>query len=420
MFTSSHHKRLAHKAYGTSQAYGGSHLGGALFWLGAGLTAYSYAGYPLLVTLLARLRPPVRFPAPSAWPPVTVLIAAYNEADVIARKIENTLALDYPPALLQILVVTDGSDDDTPQIARRYAHRGVEVLHHPERRGKMAAINRAMQAARGEIVVFSDANNLYQPDALRYLVAPFGQAGIGAVSGAKVVLEDGDTLGASEGLYWRYESFIKQQETRLGSCTGVAGEIFAIRRALFTPAPPGIINDDFYLMLQILRQGYRVVYAPQARSTERVSASAQDEIERRSRIVAGRYQALARAPRWLPWQNPLLVWQIVSHKFTRPLVPLGMLAALLGNLLAVKASRRTVRPSLWRLSPPFGRPMLWGQAFFYLAALSGRFLPLSGKITKVFYLPRFLLDSNLAALQGLLRFARGRQTVAWQRVRRRM
>ncbi len=396
-----------------------SNLGGALFWLGAGLTAYAYAGYPLLVTLLARLRPPVRFPHPNEWPPVTLLIAAYNEENYIARKIENALALDYPAEALQILVVTDGSDDETPQIARRYAHRGVEVMHHPERRGKMAAINRAIQAARGQIVVFSDANNLYEPDTLRYLVAPFGQAEVGAVSGAKVILEEGDTLGASEGLYWKYESFIKQQETRLGSCTGVAGEIFAIRRELFVPAPPGVINDDFYLMLQIFRQGYRVVYEPRARSTERVSASAQDEIERRSRIVAGRYQALVRAPRWLPWQRPLVVWQIVSHKFTRPLVPFGMVAALIGNLLAVKFPPQKRRLSLWHLAPPFNRLALWAQGTFYLAALSGRLLPFSGKITKVLYLPRFLLDSNLAALQGLWRFAHGRQTAAWQRVHRR-
>jgi len=398
---------------------GGNRWAGRLFWGGAALTAYSYLGYPLLVTLLARLRPPERFEPPAEAPLVTVLIAAYNEAAVIERKIENTLALEYPRRRLHVLVVTDGSDDDTPFRARRYASQGVQVLHQPQRAGKMAAINRAMPFARGEIVVFSDANNLYTPDALRWLVAPFGSPSVGAVSGAKVVLEDGDALGASEGLYWKYESFVKQQETRLGTCTGVAGEILALRRELFRPAPPGTINDDFYLMMQVLRQGYRVVYEPRARSLERVSASVQDEIERRARIVAGRYQALAQALHTLPWKRPLVVWQVVSHKFTRPLVPFGMLAALLGSLLAVLHPPQRGRGAWRRLAPPWNLWSAAAQAVFYLAALSGRWLALPGKIGKALYLPAFLLDSNLAALRGLWRYLRGGQTAAWRRVRRR-
>ncbi len=392
---------------------------GWLFWGGAGLAVYSYLGYPLLTTLLARLRPPSRFEPPEEWPSLTLLIAAYNEEKVIARKIENALSLDYPPERLQILIAADGSDDATPEIARRYAGRGVEVLHTPERRGKMAAINRAMPFVRGEIVVFSDANNLYTPPTLRLLAAPFGDPLVGGVSGAKMVLEDGDTLAASEGMYWKYEAFVKEQESRLGSCTGVAGEIFAIRKELFLPAPAGVINDDFYLMLQIFRQGYRVVYQPQARSLEHVSASARDEEERRSRIVAGRYQAMARAPQWLPWRRPLLVWQIISHKFTRPLVPLGMLAAFLGALGALLRPPRKRDCGWLRLSAPYNALAFWGQAAFYLAALSGKFLRIPGKIGVALYLPSFLVDSNLAALRGLWRFLRGKQAPTWQRVRRR-
>lgn len=390
-----------------------------LFWGGAGLVAYSYLGYPLLVTLLSRLRPEPRFGKPSEWPALTLLIAAYNEEKVIARKIENALALEYPLERLQILIAADGCEDATVEIARRYARRGVEVLYEARRAGKMAAINRAMSFVRGDIVVFSDANNLYEADSLQHLVAPFSDPSVGGVSGAKVLLEEGDSLGASEGLYWKYESFVKAQESRLGTCTGVAGEIFAIRRELFVPAPRGVINDDFYLMMQILKQGYRVVYQPQARSTERASASARDEIERRSRIVAGRYQAMRYAPHWLPWRYPLRVWQVVSHKFTRPLVPFGMLAALLGALWAVLRPPSAGRRSWRQLEPPFNTLALGGQALFYLAALSGKFLQIPGKIGKALYLPAFLVDSNLAALQGLWRFARGEQSAAWRRVRRR-
>ena len=398
---------------------GDSRWSARLFWGGAGLVAYSYLGYPLLVTLLSRLRPRPRFEEPSEWPTVTLLIAAYNEEKVIARKIENALALEYPPERLQILIAADGSEDATVEIARRYAPRGVEVLHEPERAGKMAAINRAMPFARGEIVVFSDANNLYAAETLQHLVTPFGDPSVGGVSGAKTLLEEGDSLGASEGLYWRYESFIKAQESRLGTCTGVAGEIFALRRELFVPAPREVINDDFYLMLQILKQGYRVVYQPRARSVERVSASARDEVERRSRIVAGRYQAMRYAPSWLPWRYPLRVWQVVSHKFTRPLVPFGMLAALLGAVWAVLRPPVAGERSWRRLGPPFNTLALGGQALFYLAALLGRYLQIPGKIGKTLYLPAFLVDSNLAALRGLWRFGRGEQSAAWQRVRRR-
>ncbi len=390
---------------------------GALFWGGTALCAYAYFGYPLIVSLLARGKAKPRFAPPEAWPEITLLIAAYNEEAYIARKIENSLALDYPRERLQVLVVTDGSDDDTPLIARRYADQGVQVLHQPKRQGKMAAINRAMPFVRGDIVVFSDANNLYAPDALRFLIAPFTDRRVGAVSGAKTVLDEDDPLGASEGLYWKYESFIKEQENRLGTCTGVAGEILALRRSLFVPAPPGTINDDFYLMMQVLRQGYNVVYAPQARSMEHISASAQDEAERRARIVAGRYQAMAQAPHTMPWKRPLVAWQVISHKFTRPLVPFGMLAALAGSVGAVLRPPR--KGGLWRLQPPWNIGSALLQGVFYLAALSGKYLQIPGKIGKALYLPVFLLDSNLAALTGLWRYLRGAQNAAWQRVRRR-
>ncbi|TLM89871.1 MAG: glycosyltransferase, partial [Actinobacteria bacterium] len=216
-------------------------MSGILFWIFVGLLAYVYAGYPLLLALLARARKKALYPPAAAEPCVTLLIAAYNEERCLAKKLENALSLDYPPAKLQILVAADGSDDGTVAIARAFASRGVELSYQPARQGKMAAINNAMPAARGELVVFSDANNLFEPAALRELVGPFAAPEVGAVSGAKHILKDAGALSSSEGLYWKYEAFIKRQETRLGSCTGVSGEIFAIRRELFVPAPRGII-----------------------------------------------------------------------------------------------------------------------------------------------------------------------------------
>lgn len=387
-----------------------------LFWFFVGSIIYVYAGYPLILTLLARTRPQQQ--AGSALTPsVTLLIAAHNEEAVIAAKLENSLALEYPAGRLQILVAADGSDDRTADIVRNYGGHSVghsvELSYSRQRQGKMAAINRAMARARGDIVLFSDANNLYEPDVVRQLVQPFQDAQVGAASGAKIIARGDGALGESEGLYWRYESFIKRQETRLGSCVGVAGEVLAVRRDLFEAPPDHIINDDFYLAMRLVQRGYRVVYTPQARSYERVSPSPQDEVARRARIVAGRYQALAMAPRLLPLRRPVIAWQVISHKFLRPLVPLAMAGALVTNVIALL---RPAGPSLPQLAPPFSRLLLLAQIVFYgLAWLGGRL----AHRNKLLYLPTFLVHSNLAAVIGLIRFLTGRQTALWQRVPRR-
>ncbi len=391
-----------------------------LFWLSVGAILYTYFGYPLLVTLPAIFRPKPRYAyRKENAPSVTLLIAAYNEEIAIGGKIENSLALEYPQDRLQILIVTDGSSDRTPQIVERYAGRGVNLLHQPGRRGKMAAINRAIPQARGEIVVFSDANNSYRPDTIQKLIAPFGDPMIGAVNGAKVIEKGDGSLGESEGLYWKYESFIKKQESRLGSCTSAAGEIFALRKDLFAPPPGNVINDDFFLAMQVLRKGYRVAYAPEAISSERVSQTAQDEITRRTRINAGRYQAIAMAGQFLPFRHPILVWQIVSHKFMRPLVPFFMIGAFLFNLLAVLLPNDS---GFWKLGQPFGLVFLGLQIVFYTLAFLGSHLQKrdgGGKLARLLYLPAFLTNSNLAALKGFFRFLRGGEGHLWERIPRR-
>ena len=194
----------------------GSSLIALLFWVSLGGILYTYFGYPVLIFLLAKtIQKPETYQTDK--PSVTLLIAAYNEETVIEDKIKNSLAIEYPKDLLQILVVTDGSRDRTPEIAKRYINYGIEILHEPERRGKMAAINRALPNARGEIVIFSDANNYYQADTILKLIQPFGNPRVGGVTGAKVIGQGDGSLGASEGLYWKYESFIKKQESRAGS-----------------------------------------------------------------------------------------------------------------------------------------------------------------------------------------------------------
>lgn len=389
-----------------------------LFWASVFSILYVYLLYPLLVTGLAHLRRPDAFPRQPHPPSLTIVVAAYNEEVCIARKLENVLALDYPRGLLQVIVVADGSDDRTPQIVRKFAPRGVELLYRPERQGKMNAVNRAVAAARGEVVVFSDANNLYSTGALRELVAPFADQGVGATTGAKLVADDTSALAASEGLYWKYESFIKTQESRLGCCVAVAGEIFALRRALFSPPPAWVINDDFYLAMDVARRGHRVVYTPRARSVEPVSATARDEITRRSRIVAGRLQAILLSPRILTLRRPLVLWQVVSHKFMRPLVPFSMIGALACNL-ALVLHPPTEAAGIPGLAPPWNVVALAAQGVFYALAAAGIGLGSKGFLGKVLYVPAFLVQSNAAALFGIWGLLSGRSTSVWEKVARR-
>lgn len=391
---------------------------GVIFWLCVFLIGYVYVGYPLIIAFLARLKR--RKPEyPLITPQVSMLIAAYNEERVIGEKIENTLALEYPADCLQIVVAVDGSDDRTVEIVQSFVDRGVELSYHSLRNGKAAAINRAIPLLKHEIIVFSDANNLYAKDAMLELVKPFSDPKVGAVTGSKLILDDPDAHAKADSLYWRYESAIKQNESRLGSCTGVAGEILAIRKALYQPPPREVINDDFFIGMNVLRQGYRLVYAAESHSFERSSLTERDEAIRRSRIVAGRYQAMLMADQLLPWQNPLLVWQIVSHKFMRPLVPLMMIIAFLVTVAACIWQLPAMQFGWLYLAQPYNVIFLLAELLICALAYFGNSLKHMGIIGKILYIPTFLVNSNLAAILGLYSFFTGKQTSLWRRARRR-
>lgn len=373
---------------------------------GLAVIGYVYAGYPALVVLAARLaraRPPV--PPLAALPAVTLVIAAHNEEDVLEKKLANALELDYPADRLEVLVAADGSDDGTVDIARRFDDAGVRVLHRPERRGKSAAINRAVAAAGGDIVVFSDANNHYEVQTLRRLVEPFADPEVGVVTGAKEVAE-GDGQLAGEGVYWRYEDAIKRAESDLGCCTAVAGEITAIRRELIEPIPAEIINDDFWLAMRAIVQGVRVVYAPEARSIEPPSGDLGAERIRRTRMVAGRFQAMARSRELLPIDQPRVVWQVVSHKYLRPLVPAAMAAVAGGTAMGLRGRRRGARVALL------------GQVVFYGMAAAGGRPTGRRRVDRLLTIPRFLVSSNWAAVRGGHAYVTGRATSVWTRVDR--
>lgn len=368
-----------------------------LFWIAVAVVVYTFLGYSLLIGVLARLMSrPVRKAA--ITPRVTLLIPAYNEASIIAGKIENSLALDYPSEQLEVAVVTDGSDDGTVDIVASYVDAGVRLFHRPPRQGKMAAINRVMPLVDGEIVVFSDANAVLERGALRALVRSFADPAVGGVAGEKRV------LGGGEGLYWRYESFLKRCDSALSSVMGAAGELFAIRRRLFQSPPANALIDDFVMSLRLVERGWRVVYEPGAVAEEEASPTLAGEWQRRSRIAAGGFQSI----RWLSGlMNPArgrIAWQYISHRVLRWAVTPFLLPTLYGLNLIL-------------LPLPLYSWSFWAQTAFYAGALLGyaaTWLGVRrGPLHAVFY---FCL-TNAAALAGFWRYVTGTQPVTWAKAR---
>jgi biofilm PGA synthesis N-glycosyltransferase PgaC len=381
-----------------------SGLATAVFACSSAVVAYTFAGYPAIMAMAARLRPrPVRAD-PAHAPRLTLIIAAHNEQDVIEAKLADTLALDYPRDLLEVVVVSDGSDDATPQRAR--AVPGVTVLHEPERRGKLAAMNRAFDATDGDVVVFSDANNRYSRTALRELVAPFADPDVGVVTGRKAIDDgSGRALDRAEGLYWRYESQIKAWESAVGSVTAGAGEILAFRRAAYQRPQAGMLTEDFVQVVLAAAAGWRVVFAPEAVSLERASRTIEDEAVRRARLVAGRWQATWHLLPRLVLRRPRLAWQIASHKAARPLVPWA-LAALAASTAGLAPRARWAR---WCGA---------AQAAFYVAAVAGWRNARRGRRSRWSYLPYYFCRMNLAALAGLRSFLASDRGGLWERVAR--
>jgi biofilm PGA synthesis N-glycosyltransferase PgaC len=373
----------------------------SIFWVCALLLAYVYVGYPALVWAWGRLRPrPVR-PQPIS-PEVTILVVAHNEAERIRSRLENLLALDYPREQLEIVLASDGSTDDTAERAREYEPAGVTVIAFETRRGKSAVLDDLVPKARGEIVVLADARQTFDTSALRALVAPFADAGVGAVSGELILSRAGDgaLVGEGVGAYWRYEKFVRRYESRVDSTVGATGAIYAIRRELFERIPDDTLLDDVMIPIRIVRRGYRVLFEPDARAWDRVAASAGEEFRRKVRTLAGNFQVFAREP-WLlnPFRNRLWI-QVVSHKGLRLLGPLLLAAAFGANLGALDSA-------VYRWT-------LVAQLVFYTAALAGFAVRNAGRTVPLLSLPYVFCLLNCATIVGFLRFVRRRQHVTWQ------
>ncbi|MNX06102.1 Beta-monoglucosyldiacylglycerol synthase [compost metagenome] len=378
----------------------------AVFWIAVGIVGYAYLGYGALAALLARvLGRPEPFARPDAWPRVALVIAAYNEEEVILAKIANSEALDYPGDRLEIVIVTDGSTDRTPDLAQGI--EGVRVMHAPERRGKIHALNRVMATLSAEIVVFSDANAMLNPEALRRIVRHFQDPRVAGVAGEKRIKACADDVSAGEGFYWRYESALKRWDSQISSVMGAAGELVAVRREAYTPVENDTLLEDFVMSMRLVAQGRRVVYEPEAFATEEASATIAEEFKRKARIVAGGWQAVFRLwPLLLP-KRPLIWLQYVSHRVLRwVLVPVLLPVIFLSNLLLA-----------WEVGAVYGW-LLQLQLVFYGAALLGWRLQARGIRTPVLYLPFYFAFLNAAALVGAYRFWTGAQSVTWEKARR--
>jgi cellulose synthase/poly-beta-1,6-N-acetylglucosamine synthase-like glycosyltransferase len=378
-----------------------------VFAVSVALAVYHYAGYPALVMLLAARRRgrAAASETPQTCSSVALVIAAFNEETVIGSKIDNALSLDCPCGPLQIIVVTDGSSDSTPQVAASYQNRGVICLHDPQRRGKAHALNRGVAAATSDVVVLSDANNFYSQDAISLLVARLSAQGVGGVTGVKKVIEDAARAASTgDGLYWKYESRIKQAESDIGGTVTADGEIFALWRRLYQPIPPGVVNDDMYLTLRLVEQGYRVEYESRATAVEQGSFTLREDINVKARMIAGGLQGLFADKRTIFFSGWFSV-RFFSHKTLRWLMPFVLAAAFVSNAAL--------------LGSPGYRVLFVAQCALLAGALCGyvSYL-LRGQAPKIFYVPYYFVCMNLAVAAGWYRFVIGRQQVTWTKARR--
>jgi cellulose synthase/poly-beta-1,6-N-acetylglucosamine synthase-like glycosyltransferase len=373
----------------------------AMFWSSIAILAYTYLGYPIVLWLLTRLRrcPPT---APTTAEPygVQVVVVVRNEAERILDRIANLLDTEFPEDSLSILIVSDGSSDDTVQRVENLGDPRVRVLDLPENRGKAAGLAAAMEAAEAEILVFTDVRQRFQPTTIPRLVAHFADARVGAVSGALLVGHGGDdSVGRGVDAYWRLEKWIRAHEAVWDSSVGCTGAVYAARRECLTPIPADTILDDVIIPMGVALKGYRILFEPEAVAIDPQDFSAEKETGRKERTLGGNFQMLLRYPGWLlPWRNRLW-WQLISHKHLRVLAPLFFATALVANLALARESLYMV--------------LLIGHLLFYLAAVIGG---LAGEKRLPIFIryPTTLVFLNVRVVRGLFRYLRGDYSRGWR------
>lgn len=374
------------------------------------IVIYNYAGYALIAWLFNRVRRPRPLPPLEdlQLPGISFIVAAYNEEGCIAAKIANSIGMDYPREKIEFLFISDGSTDNTESIV--LAHPDIRSLHRPERGGKSAALNRAVGEAAKEILVFSDANTVLNREALRRIAHHYQDPIIGGVAGEKKVLPaaGSDEVGQAEGLYWKYESYLKKIDASFYSVVGAAGELFSFRRSLFEPIPSNVILDDFVSSLKVAQRGYRVAYEPEAYAMELPSLSLGDERKRKVRIAAGGFQAIGMLKGLFAfWKYPRLSYLYISHRVLRWAVsPFCLIGAFITNGILVLGQTGPVFTILFVV-----------QCCLYATAALATLQP-SIRRSRPVKLAYYFVFMNTCAMLGFFRYLKGNQSAAWEKARR--
>jgi cellulose synthase/poly-beta-1,6-N-acetylglucosamine synthase-like glycosyltransferase len=388
-----------------------------MLWFSLACIVYTYAGYPLVLTLISaahQLRSDWRQVSRSGTrriatqadlPHVAVLVAAFNEEQHIAERITNLLKQDYPAERLHIYIGSDASSDRTGDIVRSMAHPRLTFVDFTTRRGKASVINDLAAMATQEILAFTDANTMFLPDAVQKLVRHFGRSEVACVCGElRLVKADADPLKANDNqdhIYWRYERLLKFFESRIGGLLGANGGVYALRRELYRAIPADTIVDDFWISMQVVEDGQRCVYDPEAVALETIPERISDEFRRRVRIGLGNYQAFKRFAKLLSPLRGTVAFTFFSHKVLRWLVPHCMLIAFVCNLLLVTQS--------------FYAALMVGQLLFYGGAWYAWRRSLTGAAPKALRLPLFFVSMNLGLWMGFWRYITGGASGVWAR-----
>jgi cellulose synthase/poly-beta-1,6-N-acetylglucosamine synthase-like glycosyltransferase len=380
-----------------------------LFWVSLAILFYTYAGYALLLYLYNNIRKFRKGNHVSAFayePDVTLVVPAYNEAASLKTKIQNSLALKYPEGKLKFLFITDGSTDSSKEVLAQ--HKSITHLHEGERLGKMAAINRAMQHVQTPVVIFSDANSILNLEAVSLIVKHYANENIGGVAGEKKVeINEPDTL-VGEGIYWQYESKMKQLDSDFNTVVGAAGELFSMRSILFKAQKEDTIVDDFILSMSICMKGYKVIYEPLAFAIETPSVNLKEESKRRIRIAAGAFQSLFRLTGLFNiFKHPVLTFQYISRRVFRwAMSPPALFILYISNLVLVTQEINYFFAFVFVL-----------QNLAYGMSLAGYFFKKLRK-TLIVFVPFYFVFMNVSLTIGFFRFISGNQSAIWEKSKR--
>jgi len=377
------------------------------FWAIAVLICYVYLGYPLILKILTKYyhKPVLRG---EITPEVALLVCAYNEEDVIRDKIKNSLALDYPPNKLKIIIASDGSTDRTQEIVRQYESERLILMSYPERRGKVSVINDTVSRLKSEIIIFSDANTMYQKDAVRKLVRNFNDPSVGGVSADVILNNEESTYGRSESLYYLYERWLQKKESEFGSIIGADGGMYATRRSLFVAPSNNIILDDFVISMNVVLSGHRLVYEKDAIGYEKSASSPKIEFLRKSRIIAGAIQSLMQKEGVPSIKDKGVFFCYVSHKYLRWMIPIILTFLYLLNLRLCLVSGEFVYRASFSV-----------QTVFYLLAALDMLIAKKFEF-RLTSIPFYFCMVNAAALYGIYKGLFKKQSIKWQKFSRKM